>query len=107
MAKHKNSPVAAIDFNTDWQYAPAPESRDHVKIKERYELFIGGKWVAPTEGKYFNTINPANEEKLAEIAEASAKDVDKAVRAAREAYDKYWNRMRPQTAASIFSGLPA
>ena len=94
MAKQKNNPAPAIDFNTDWQYAPAPESRDHVKLKEKYDLFIGGKWVPPTEGKYFPTLNPANEEKLAEVAEAGAKDVDKAVKAAREAYDKYWSRMR-------------
>lgn len=95
MAKKHQHTSPAIDFQTDWQYAPAPESRDHIQLKDRYELFIGGKWVAPTEGKYFATINPANEEKLADIAEANAKDVDKAVRAAREAYDKYWRKMAP------------
>jgi aldehyde dehydrogenase (NAD+) len=95
MAKKHQHTSPAIDFQTDWQYAPAPESRDHIQLKDRYELFIGGKWVAPTEGKYFATINPATEEKLADIAEANAKDVDKAVRAAREAYDKYWRKMAP------------
>jgi aldehyde dehydrogenase (NAD+) len=99
MAKKNQNPIPAIDFQTDWQYAPAPESRDHIRLKDRYELFIGGKWVAPSEGKYFATINPANEEKLADVAEASAKDVDKAVRAAREAYDKYWRKMAPSDRA--------
>ena len=45
----------------DWQLAPAPESKDHVKINEQYELFINGKWQKPKSGKYFDTINPANE----------------------------------------------
>jgi aldehyde dehydrogenase (NAD+) len=99
MAKKHQHSSPAIDFQTDWQYAPAPESRDHIRLKDRYELFIGGKWVAPSEGKYFATINPANEEKLADIAEANAKDVDKAVRAAREAYDKYWRKMAPSDRA--------
>jgi len=41
--------------------APAPESADHVKINAQYELFINGKWQKPKSGKYFDTINPANE----------------------------------------------
>ncbi|MBL8009951.1 MAG: hypothetical protein JNJ64_05040 [Flavobacteriales bacterium] len=52
----------------DWTLAPAPESTDHVKINAQYELFINGKWVKPKSGKYFDTINPANEQKLARIA---------------------------------------
>ncbi|MBS1945147.1 MAG: hypothetical protein JST98_08125, partial [Bacteroidetes bacterium] len=43
----------------DWQLAPAPESTDHFKLKEQYELFINGKWQKPKSGKYFDTINPA------------------------------------------------
>ena len=78
---------------TDWQLAPAPESKDHFKLKEQYELFIGGKWVKPKSGKYFDTINPANEQKLARIAEANAADVDAAVKAARKAYDTVWSKM--------------
>ncbi|MFN8351048.1 MAG: aldehyde dehydrogenase family protein, partial [Flavobacteriales bacterium] len=77
----------------DWALAPAPESKDHVKISEQYELFIGGKWVKPKSGRYFDTINPANEQKLARIAEAGEADVDAAVKAARKAYDTVWSRM--------------
>ncbi|MBK8583626.1 MAG: aldehyde dehydrogenase family protein [Flavobacteriales bacterium] len=78
---------------TDWQLAPAPESKDHFKLKEQYELFIGGKWVKPKSGKYFDTINPANEQKLARIAEANAADVDAAVKAARKAFEGPWGKM--------------
>jgi aldehyde dehydrogenase (NAD+) len=46
-----------------WQYAPAPESTDHIEIKQQYELFINGKFVKPNSKKYFDTINPATEKK--------------------------------------------
>jgi aldehyde dehydrogenase (NAD+) len=89
----------ALDFGKAWEYAPAPESPDHVKIDARYELFIGGQWVKPNSRKYFDTISPSTEQKLAEVAEANAKDVDDAVRAARRAYDRYWSKMRPSDRA--------
>ncbi|MBL4710280.1 MAG: aldehyde dehydrogenase family protein [Flavobacteriales bacterium] len=79
----------SLKFDTDWQYAPAPESTDHVEIKDRYDLFIGGKFVKPSSNKYFKTINPATEEPIAEIAEANEKDVDSAVKAARKAFPKW------------------
>jgi aldehyde dehydrogenase (NAD+) len=77
----------------DWALAPAPESKDHFTLKPQYDLFIGGKWVKPKGGKYFDTINPANEQKLARIADAGAADVDAAVKAARKAYDAVWRKM--------------
>ncbi len=82
-----------INFDTGWDLAPAPESTNHIQLNEQYELFIGGKWVKPSSGKYFATINPATEEKIAMIAEANEKDVDKAVKAARKAYDEVWSKM--------------
>ncbi len=88
-----NKEVPKLKFNQGWSYAPAPESASHVKLKDRYDLFIGGAFVKPTSGKYFDTINPANEEKLAKVAEANTADVDKAVKAARTAYDKTWKKM--------------
>ena len=78
---------------SDWGYAPAPESADHFKLKEQYGLFIGGKFVPAGSGKRFATINPANEKTLAQIADAGEKDVDKAVKAARTAYEKVWRKM--------------
>jgi aldehyde dehydrogenase (NAD+) len=80
-----------LDFKVE--YAPAPESKSSATIKPRYELFINGKFEKPTSKKYFDTINPATEEKLSEVAEANATDVDKAVKAARTAYDKTWSKM--------------
>ena len=77
-----------------FEYAPAPESVK-APIREQYGLFIDGKWSAPRGGQYFETVNPATEETLARVAYASGEDVDRAVRAARRAYDKYWRKMRP------------
>ncbi|HUP65977.1 MAG TPA: aldehyde dehydrogenase family protein [Thermoanaerobaculia bacterium] len=79
----------------DWEYSPAPESRDHVQIRERYGLFIGGEWVAPAAGNYFETINPATEEVLARVGWADAEDVDRAVKSARSAWERTWRKMRP------------
>jgi aldehyde dehydrogenase (NAD+) len=88
------SPSAlALDFGSKWGYAPSPESTDHVRLDARYELFIGGKWQKPRSGRYFDTTSPSTEEKLAEIAEADERDVDRAVAAARHAYERYWAPM--------------
>lgn len=76
-----------------WEYAPAPEGTGHIKLNKKYNLFIDGKWVAPSSKKYFETINPATEEVLAEIAYANEKDVDLAVKAARNAYSNVWSKM--------------
>ncbi len=63
-----------------------------MKIASRYELFIGGEFVAPKAGKYFASMNPATEKKLADIAQADAPDVDRAVVAARRAF-KGWSQL--------------
>ena len=63
-----------------WEYAPAPEARNIVKLQPRYGLFIDGEFVAPHSERYFETINPATEETLAEVAYADAGDIDRAVR---------------------------
>ena len=75
------------------EYAPAPESTKVVSINKSYGLFIGGEFVKPKSGKTFSTINPANEEHLSEIAEASSEDVNKAVKAARKGYEDNWRDM--------------
>ncbi len=82
-----------LKFDTGWSYSPAPESKSAATIKPQYDLFINGDWQSPANKKYFETINPANEEKLSEIASASQADVDKAVRSARTAYEKVWKKM--------------
>ena len=80
---------------SDWNYSPSLESTSHLDLKKRYDLFIDGKWVKPSSGVYFKTINPANEEILAEVAHGNQDDVDKAVKAARKAYTDVWSIMPP------------
>ena len=80
----------------NWEYSPAPESTDHIKLKKQYDLFINGEFVPGVEGRYFDTINPSNEEKIAEVAEAGKADIDKAVSSARKAYNKTWSKMLPK-----------
>ena len=80
----------------NWVYSPAPESIDHIQLKNRYDLFINGEFIPPVDGKYFDTINPSNEEKIAEVAESSQADIEKAVESARKAYTKIWSKMAPK-----------
>jgi len=93
------SPVAAGDTGRDlgtgaeWEYAPAPEARDIVSIRDEYGLFIGGDFVAPRSGEHFATVNPASEEPLASVAQAGTEDVDRAVAAARQAHERSWGTM--------------
>jgi aldehyde dehydrogenase (NAD+) len=68
------------------EYAAAPESTSVVSLADRYELFIGGRWVAPTSGEYMPSVNPATETVLTEVAVGGEGDVDAAVRAARDAW---------------------
>lgn len=90
MASKKNT--IKLQFNSSRNLAPAPESKSVAKIADKYDLFINGKFEKPSSKKYFNTINPANEEKLSSIAEGNGADVNKAVVAARNAYEKIWKK---------------
>ena len=98
ISKSKKNTVK-LKFDTSWSYAPAPESKSSATIKPQYELFINGKWEKPLSRKYFGSINPANEEKISEVAEANAADVDRAVKAARNAYEKVWKKMEAKERA--------
>ncbi len=88
-------PESKLRFDTDWKYSAAPEGTDHIRIDSQYELFIGGKFVAPCARQYFETINPASEKVLARVARADRKDVDRAVAAARRAYERTWSKLKP------------
>ena len=92
MAKKRES---KLEFDKGWQYDPAPQSAEPANLRDRYDLFIDGKFVKPAGGKYFGTSNPANDKKLAKVAEGDKRDVAKAVRAARKAYEGTWSRLRP------------
>lgn len=91
--KDKQQKTESFDFNGGWDYSPSPESVSHVKLKARYDLYIDGKFVAPNSGKYFQSTNPATEKVLAEVAHANEADVDKAVKAARKAYETVWSKL--------------
>jgi aldehyde dehydrogenase (NAD+) len=84
--KQDRAPIPA-----DWTYAPAPESREIVRLRERYGLFVGGEWLEPQET--YTTIDPAHEEPLAEVGQATDEEVQAAVGAAREAYDDGWSAL--------------
>jgi aldehyde dehydrogenase (NAD+) len=79
----------------DWEYAPSQEARDIVSIEERYGLFVGGEQVEPRSGEWFQTISPATEEPLAQVAQAGVEDVDAAVTSARGAFENGWSSLRP------------
>lgn len=81
------------DSATAWDLAPAPESTGHVKLEKSYGIFVDGKFIESTGDKKFKTTNPATEKAIAEITESTEADVNKAVKAARTAYDKVWSKM--------------
>ena len=74
-------------------------------IRDRYGLFVGGDWIDPASGQSVATINPATEQTLAEISVAAETDVDRAVRAARRGYEKYWRKLRPEERAKYLYRL--
>jgi aldehyde dehydrogenase (NAD+) len=73
------------------EYPPAPESRAVITLRDSYGLFIGGSFVAGSS--VFKTISPATEDVLAEVTLGGAEDVDRAVAAARHAYERIWSVM--------------
>jgi aldehyde dehydrogenase (NAD+) len=77
---------------TSFQYAPALESRDIARLKPSYGIFVNGEF-RDGRGEAIKTINPANEEPLAEVFEAADSDVNDAVTAARTAYEKSWSKV--------------
>ncbi|MBS1927045.1 MAG: aldehyde dehydrogenase family protein [Chitinophagaceae bacterium] len=89
----KKSNTIKLKFDSARELAPAPESKSAATIKPQYELFINGKFEKPASKKYYHTINPATEERISSIAESNQADVDRAVKAARQAYEKTWKKM--------------
>ncbi len=85
--------VPARQAAAGWDYAPAPESREIVTIAPEYGLFVAGEFAPAADGRQLATLNPATEETLAQVALAGASDVDRAVAAARAAYEHSWGPM--------------
>ncbi len=94
-------------FNS-MSYGPAPES-DAAAVawldshKRRFDLFINNSWVAPAEGKTLTVNNPARAETLAQVADASAADIDGAVAAARAAYQSWSALSAHQRARHVYA----
>jgi acyl-CoA reductase-like NAD-dependent aldehyde dehydrogenase len=89
----------------EWEYAPAPEARDIVQLRERYGLFIGGAEVEPTTKEWFSSISPSTEEPLFEVAQAGEADVASAVDAARDAFENGWSALAPSERAKYLFRL--
>ena len=83
MSKQKNT----------WDYADSIESIGHINLKKQYGLYINGKWVKPSSKKYFSSSNPHDEEHIADVSKANAKDVDLAVQAADQAFNGVWSKI--------------
>ena len=83
----------ALNFGSKWDYAPAPEDFKYITVAPRHELFINGQFVAPHSGKYFESVNPATEQTLTEIAAADETDVNNAVQSARNAHENVWSKL--------------
>src|SRR5918999_5376681 len=79
--------------DSPWEYAPAPESTDHVQIEREYGLFIGNRFSPAKPRKTFTVINPATEEPLSKVAHASKADVKRAVSTARQAHSSSWSKL--------------
>ncbi len=85
-----------------WDYSPAPESTEVVSIKDTYGLYLDGRFVEPASGTYFKTINPATEEVLAAVPEASSEDVAAAVAAARGGLEAWTSAGAPARGKFLF-----
>jgi aldehyde dehydrogenase (NAD+) len=87
----KRTATAPATF--EWEYAPAPEARDIVQVRERYGLFVGGEEVEPKTGEWFASTSPSTEEQLFEVALAGEEDVALAVQTARDAFENGWSAL--------------
>jgi aldehyde dehydrogenase (NAD+) len=82
---------SAVPVPSGWDYAPAPESREILRLQERYGHFVGGQWLEPQET--YTTISPATEEALAEVGQATPAEVRGAIDAARAAFENGWSAL--------------
>jgi len=94
--------MSNIDLNKIWKYTSAKESKDHILLKEKYDLFINGEFVKSNSRVYFNSVNPANDEIIAKISEANKEDIDLAVKAANTAFKRWSNLKAKERAKYIF-----
>jgi aldehyde dehydrogenase (NAD+) len=97
--------ASGLPSTFEWEYAPAPEARDIVQIRERYGLFVGGEEVEPRTNEWFASISPSTEEPLFEVALAGEEDVANAVDTARGAFEDGWSALAPSERAKYLFRL--
>ena len=97
--------ASSLPATFEWEYAPAPEARDVVQIRERYGLFVGGEEVEPRTKEWFPSISPSSEEALFEVALAGEEDVAHAVDTARGAFENGWSELAPSERAKYMFRL--
>ena len=90
---------SSVPAGLEWDYAPAPEARDLVRIRDRYGLFVGGEEVEPRSGDWLPSISPSTEEQLFEVGLAGEEDVAFAVETARAAFEDGWSGLAPSERA--------
>src|SRR5439155_17558677 len=101
--------MSVVEKFRSMEYGPAPEDPKESLAwldtrQHRFGHYIGGEWRAPVEGKYFETADPSTGEKLADVAQGSAADVDGAVKAARAALAG-WQRFSSHERAKFLYAL--
>ena len=88
-----DAPATVSHAPLDWGYAESKESTAITSIPEEQGLYIGGAFLPAANDATYASVNPANESHLGLVAEAGEGDADRAVAAARTAYDSYWRDM--------------
>jgi aldehyde dehydrogenase (NAD+) len=94
-----SSKIKPLKFNEKLNFSSSLENTDSLSLKKEYQLFINGQFQKPLSNKYFASINPANENKIAMLAQANEKDVDLAVTAARTSFESHWSKTPPKERA--------
>jgi aldehyde dehydrogenase len=92
----------AIVESTTYEAPGRPGSP--VELKERYENFIGGEWIAPTTGEYRENLTPSTGEPFCEIAHSGAQDIELALDAAHAAKDD-WGKRSPADRAAVLNAV--
>ena len=83
-----------------WPTRRGPNRDKPTVSLKKYDHYIAGAWAAPAANRYFATVNPSTGEPFAEIAEGSAEDIDRAVAAARDAWNG-WSKVEPRDRGRI------
>ncbi len=89
-------------------YTPPGRDGSIVAVGTRYENWIGGQWVPPVQGRYFEAVTPVTGQAFTEVARSTAEDVELALDAAHGAADDRWRipAREPAVRQDAFGGVP-